>query len=69
METTHILACLDYLVTQAKVGVKVTRDGDEDDIRANAAVVRRVIEELAKADPALPDGGQLLRLIKTGSGA
>ena len=48
MDTIHILACLDFLAAQATRGVEVTGDGDTEDVRANAAVVRRVIEELAK---------------------
>ena len=51
MDTTHILACLDFLAAQATRGVEVTGDGDTKDVRANAAVVRRVIEELAKKKP------------------
>ena len=51
-ETSHALACLDYLVEQALIGVNALGAGDAQDVEDNANAIRDLI--IARA----PDEGR-----------
>ena len=48
IDLQHALASLEYLETQARVGVKRTNEGDVIDVKDNADVLRGFMKELWK---------------------